>query len=67
MRKKLVKRRGVDSEEKYRRDKKVYVHTKENNSLIDSGTLTPMLKRMQDQELDIRDGLERMKERFLLA
>jgi hypothetical protein len=26
-----------------------------------------MLKRMQYQELAIRDGLERMKERFLLA
>jgi hypothetical protein len=35
--------------------------------LIDSGTLTPMLKRMLDQELAIREGLERMKERFLLA
>jgi hypothetical protein len=43
------------------------LHTIENNSLIDSGTLTPMLKRMMDQELAIRDVLERMKERFLLA
>ncbi|MDQ0970423.1 DNA-binding PadR family transcriptional regulator [Neobacillus niacini] len=43
------------------------LHTEENNGLVDSGTITPMLKRMQDQELAIRDGLERMKKRFLFA
>jgi hypothetical protein len=43
------------------------LHTEENNRLVDSGTITPMLKRIQYQELAIRDCLERMKERFLLA